>query len=56
MTLYVDEVFAHPGIGKAGVSSTDTDDPLYVGGIPGRSLGIFSVMLGNNALVSWETE
>lgn len=33
--LNVDEVFTAPGIGQAGVSSTDTNDPLYVGGIPG---------------------
>ena len=35
VTLFVDEVSAYPGIGPAGISSTDTNDPLYVGGIPG---------------------
>ena len=36
MTLYVDEIFTYPGIGEAGVSSTDTSDPLYIGGVPGE--------------------
>ena len=35
VTLYVDEVFTYPGIGEAGVSSTDTNDPLHIGGVPG---------------------
>ena len=38
VTLYVDGVFAHPGIGAGGVSSTDTNDPLYIGGVPGKKL------------------
>ena len=36
VTLYVDEVYTYPGIGEAGVSSTDTEDPLYIGGVPGK--------------------
>jgi len=45
VTLAVDGVGTYPGIGEAGISNTDTKDPLYVGGIPdegkswGRSLG-----------------
>ncbi len=36
VTLLVDEVYTYPGIGEAGVSSTDTEDPLYIGGVPGE--------------------
>lgn len=34
VTLAVDGVGTYPGIGEAGVSATDTKDPLYVGGMP----------------------
>merc|ERR1712228_122520 len=34
VTLTVDDEFQNPGIGKAGISSTDTNDPFYVGGVP----------------------
>lgn len=37
VTLSVDNVFVEPGIGVAGVSSTDTNHPLYVGGHPNPS-------------------
>ena len=30
----MDEIFADPGYGVAGVSSCDTNDPLYLGGLP----------------------
>ncbi|GFY37998.1 laminin-like protein epi-1 [Trichonephila inaurata madagascariensis] len=38
VTLSVDGVFSEPGIGVGGVSSTDTNDPLYIGGLPEASL------------------
>ena len=31
MTLSVDDVFAQPGIGVPGVSSTDTNHGLFIG-------------------------
>jgi len=34
VTLNVDGVYMTPGIGAAGVSSTDTNDPLHIGGVP----------------------
>ncbi|KAK2708492.1 hypothetical protein QYM36_014189 [Artemia franciscana] len=34
VTLSVDNVFVEPGIGAVGVSSTDTNHPLYIGGHP----------------------
>ncbi|KAG1696659.1 Laminin subunit alpha [Nymphon striatum] len=34
VTLSVDGMFAGPGLGVPGISSTDTNDPLYLGGIP----------------------
>ncbi|XP_013793127.1 laminin subunit alpha-1-like [Limulus polyphemus] len=34
VTLSIDGHSSTPGIGQAGVSSTDTKDPLYVGGVP----------------------
>lgn len=37
VTLSVDNVFVEPGIGVAGVSSTDTNNPLFVGGHPNPS-------------------
>ena len=42
MTLSVDNVFVEPGIGVAGVSSTDTNNPLFIGGHPnpGKPRGI----------------
>ena len=36
VTLAVDGVGTYPGIGEAGISNTDTKDPLYVGGIPDK--------------------
>ncbi len=36
VTLMVDSVFSVPGFGPEGVSSTDTNDPLYIGGVPGK--------------------
>ena len=37
VTLYVDGVFAHPpGYSAGSGSSTDTTDPLYIGGVPGK--------------------
>ena len=36
LTLNVDGVFSYPGVGEAGVSSTDTNDELYIGGVPGE--------------------
>jgi len=36
VTLEVDDVMASSGIGAEGVSHTNTHDPLYVGGVPGR--------------------
>lgn len=38
--LRVDGVYTVPGIGQPGVSSTDTSDPLYIGGVPGMYGGI----------------
>lgn len=38
VTVSLDGIFAEPGIGVGGVSSTDTKDPLYVGGLPESSL------------------
>ena len=38
VTLAVDGVGTYPGIGEAGVSSTDTKDPLYVGGLPDEGM------------------
>ena len=42
VTLSVDNVFVEPGIGVAGVSSTDTNNPLWIGGHPkaGRLRGM----------------
>merc|ERR1712027_125266 len=34
VTLSVNDVFAQPGIGVPGVSSTDTNNPLFLGGHP----------------------
>ena len=34
VTLSVDDVFAQPGIGVPGVSSTDTNHGLFIGGHP----------------------
>jgi len=34
VTLAVDKVFAQPGIGVPGVSSTDTNNPIFLGGHP----------------------
>ena len=34
VTLSVDEIFAQPGIGVPGVSSTDTKHGLFIGGHP----------------------
>jgi len=34
VTLSVNKVFASPGIGVPGVSSTDTNGPLFLGGHP----------------------
>merc|ERR1712073_278713 len=38
VTLSVNKIFAQPGIGVPGVSSTDTNNPLFLGGHirPGR--------------------
>ena len=36
VTLEVDGVLAPPGVGVEGVSHTNTQDPLYVGGVPGK--------------------
>ncbi|XP_014673416.1 PREDICTED: laminin subunit alpha-4-like, partial [Priapulus caudatus] len=38
VTLSVDGVFVKPGIGQIGISSADTNDPLYIGGIPDAPL------------------
>jgi laminin alpha 3/5 len=40
ITLEVDGVLTKPGVGEAGLSKTDTNDPLYVGGVPVRHRGI----------------
>lgn len=40
VSLHVDDLFTYPGIGEAGVSSTDTNDPLYIGGVPEFHKGI----------------
>jgi len=37
VTLEVDGVLAEPGFGTEGVSHTNTQDPLYVAGVPGKS-------------------
>jgi len=34
VTLSVNKIFAQPGIGVPGVSSTDTNNPLFIGGHP----------------------
>ncbi len=34
VTLKIDDINLNPGIGIGGVSSTDTKDPLYIGGVP----------------------
>lgn len=36
VTLSVDDIFAQPGIGVPGVSSTDTNHGLFIGGHPRR--------------------
>ena len=36
VTLKVDGISAHPGLGTVGVSETNTKDPLYLGGVPGN--------------------
>jgi len=38
VTLEVDGVTGEPGIDVEGVSHTNTQDPLYVGGVPGMML------------------
>ncbi|XP_035223568.1 laminin subunit alpha-like, partial [Stegodyphus dumicola] len=38
VTVGLDDIFGEPGIGVGGVSSTDTKDPLYIGGLPESSL------------------
>ncbi|CAH1775058.1 unnamed protein product, partial [Owenia fusiformis] len=38
VALSVDGTGATPGIGLTGVSSTDTNDPLYLGGVPAEDL------------------
>jgi len=35
VVLEVDKVFTSPGSGPEGVSNTNTEDPLYVGGVSG---------------------
>ena len=37
LSMKVDGVSAYAGIGGDGNSSTDTNDPLYVGGVPGKN-------------------
>ncbi|GAB6025535.1 hypothetical protein CHUAL_011266 [Chamberlinius hualienensis] len=37
VTISVDNKFADPGLGVPGVSATDTNDPLYIGGVPADS-------------------
>ncbi|XP_015919728.2 laminin subunit alpha isoform X1 [Parasteatoda tepidariorum] len=37
VTLSLDGIFSDPGIGVGGVSATDTNDPLYIGGVPESS-------------------
>ncbi len=37
VTLSVDDIFAQPGIGVPGVSSTDTNHGLFIGGHPKAS-------------------
>jgi len=37
VTIEVDGVMAAPGFGVEGVSHTNTQDPLYIGGVPGNS-------------------
>ena len=34
--VQVDGVFTGVGVGVEGVSDTDTNDPLYIGGYPGH--------------------
>ena len=36
--MAVDDLTVTPQFGVAGVSSTDTSSPLYVGGVPNRNL------------------
>ncbi len=50
VTLYVDDVFTYPGIGEAGVSSTDTNDRLYIGGVPGINLSSFIIQVESYTL------
>jgi len=38
--LQFNGVYTVPGIGQAGVSSTDTSDPLYIGGVPAHHAGV----------------
>ena len=38
VTLNVDGYATTPGFGEEGFSSTDTNDPLYIGGLPGERL------------------
>ena len=37
-TMTVDSTTVSPVFGVAGVSSTDTNNPLYVGGVPSRNV------------------
>lgn len=40
ITLEVNSVFSKPGVGEAGVSRTDTNDPFFIGGVPVRHRGV----------------
>jgi len=36
ITLEVDGIEGDPGIGEPGISITNTNDPIYIGGAPGK--------------------
>jgi len=40
VTLEVDRITSEPGVGEAGYSTTDTSDPLHIGGVPEIHRGI----------------
>jgi hypothetical protein len=49
VTLNIDDNNLEPGIGIGGVSSTDTKDPLYIGGVPNeirQSKGVVENFVG----------
>jgi len=51
VTLDIDGVMAQPGIGVEGVSHTNTQDPLYIGGLPGNYSSNYSLCASSSSCV-----